>query len=70
MAEKKTSKAAERAARDISHSWTLSADKALQYYNVNPKIGLSEQKVKELREEHGFNELPAEEGTFENHVFL
>lgn len=43
-------------------SWTKSADECLQYFDVQPELGLNKEQIEEAEEKHGKNELPAEEG--------
>ena len=57
MSEKK----AKPKSKDVLEAWAKSADDTAKHFGVNSKVGLSEEQVTKLREEFGFNELPAEE---------
>jgi hypothetical protein len=47
--------------KDLSESWSKTVPETAKFFNVDPKKGLSDDQVVEIRQRHGFNELPAEE---------
>jgi magnesium-transporting ATPase (P-type) len=59
MGKDKPSEAGEN--KDLSESWSKTAAQTVEYFNVDPKTGLSNEAVVALQKKHGFNELPAEE---------